>query len=209
MRLARQLVALALLLADRQQTDARRGAGRARRARRRIPSPRTGRDAAAGIRRSRRESSSTAGERRVGMMVASAGRSTPGSSRTRACAAITDAPVWPALNSASARPSRTASAATRIDARGLRRSAAPRTPPSRCAPGASSDLDVERRTAPRVARRARARLPRRRRRAAARPADAARRPARRRRCWPGRRRRPWRRWRCAVQLSAVSCRMLD
>ena len=57
------------------------------------------------------------------MIVASAGRSTPGSEPNAACAAITDAPVWPALNSASARPSRTASAATRIDARGLRRSA--------------------------------------------------------------------------------------
>ena len=36
---------------------------------------------------------------------------------------MTDAPVWPALKSASARPSRTASAATRIEARGFRRSA--------------------------------------------------------------------------------------
>ena len=39
-------------------------------------------------------------------------------------AAITDAPVCPALKSAAACPSRTASAATRIDALGLRRNAA-------------------------------------------------------------------------------------
>ena len=39
---------------------------------------------------------------RVGMIVASAGRSTPGSRPNAACAAITAAPVWPALNSASA-----------------------------------------------------------------------------------------------------------
>src|SRR5260221_2171734 len=68
-------------------------------------------------------SSSTAGERRVGMIVASAGRSTPGKRPKAACAAMTEAPVWPALKSASAWPSRTASAATRIEARGLRRSA--------------------------------------------------------------------------------------
>ena len=37
---------------------------------------------------------------------------------------MTAAPVWPALKSAAACPSRTASAATRIDASGLRRSAA-------------------------------------------------------------------------------------
>ncbi len=40
-----------------------------------------------------------------------------------ACAATTLAPVWPALNSAAAWPAATCSAATRIDARGLRRSA--------------------------------------------------------------------------------------
>ena len=36
---------------------------------------------------------------------------------------MTEAPVLPALNMATARPSATASAATRIEARGLRRSA--------------------------------------------------------------------------------------
>jgi hypothetical protein len=47
-----------------------------------------------------------------------------GSRPNAACAAITAAPVCPALKSASARRLRTASAATRMDARGLRRSAA-------------------------------------------------------------------------------------
>ena len=43
-----------------------------------------------------------------------------------ACAAITVAPVWPALTSAAASPRATDSAATRIEARDFRRSAARR-----------------------------------------------------------------------------------
>ena len=101
-RLARQLVALALFLADRQQPDARRRAAEGDARVRRTHHARTARGAAGGTRPSRRESSSTAGCRRVGMIVASAGRSTPGSRPNAPCAAMTDAPVWPALKSASA-----------------------------------------------------------------------------------------------------------
>ena len=49
-------------------------------------------------------SSSTAGRSRVGMVVASAGRSTPGIIPNAPYAAITVAPVWPALNKAAASP---------------------------------------------------------------------------------------------------------
>ena len=135
------------------------------------------------------------------MIVASAGRSTPGSMPNAPCAAITDAPVWPALNSAAPRRRATASAAT-----GSTRAACAAAPP----PRDSAMLDrlgrVERsRTSsarragmPRAARaRSRAvadeqqpdlQMPRRDQRAVD---DAA----------PGRRRRPSRRWRCA----SVSC----
>ena len=63
------------------------------------------------------ESRSTAGARSVGMIVASAARSTPGSLRTPRAPPSPLLPC-PALKSAAARPSRTASAATRIDACG-------------------------------------------------------------------------------------------
>ena len=46
-----------------------------------------------------------------------------GTEVTIAWAATTDAPVWPTLTSAAASPRATHSAATRIDARGFRRSA--------------------------------------------------------------------------------------
>ena len=69
-------------------------------------------------------SSSSAGRPRVGITAASAGRSTPGNIPNALCAAITVAPVCPALKSADASPLTTASAATLIDAPGLRRSAA-------------------------------------------------------------------------------------
>ena len=58
------------------------------------------------------------------MTVASAGRSTPAIMPNALCAATTVAPVLPALNSAAASPPATAEAATRIEACGLRRSAA-------------------------------------------------------------------------------------
>jgi hypothetical protein len=103
-------------------------------------------------------SSSTAGRSRVGIVVASAGRSTPGIIPKAACAAITVAPVWPALNSAAASPPATRAQATRIDARGLRRSvdgasaisitsgastiSSPRSRQSSCAASASSRAAV-------------------------------------------------------------------
>src|SRR4030095_12709012 len=63
-------------------------------------------------------SSRTAGRSRVGMAVASAGRSTPGIIPNATCVANTVAPVWPALNSASASRPATRAAAPRIAARG-------------------------------------------------------------------------------------------
>ena len=59
-----------------------------------------------------------------------------------ACAAITVAPVCPALNSAAASPRATASAATRIDA-GLRRSAAAGDSPSRRRPARTIDHAID------------------------------------------------------------------
>ena len=56
------------------------------------------------------ESSSTAGRCRVGITVASAGLSMPGSRPSVETAAITEAPVCPAENSAAACPSRTGTA---------------------------------------------------------------------------------------------------
>ncbi len=92
-----------------------------------------------------------AGLLRVGMVVASAGRSTPGNLPNAPTAAITVAPVWPALKSASASPLRTASAANRMDARGFLRSAAAAGSSMPIDSGVSRMRDVERRH-PRVAR---------------------------------------------------------
>ena len=68
-------------------------------------------------------SSSTAGRLLVGIVVASAGRSTPGTMPNAACAESTAAPVCPALTSAAALRPATSSAATLTDERGLRRTA--------------------------------------------------------------------------------------
>ena len=68
-------------------------------------------------------SSSTAEPRFVGTVTASAGRSTPAIMPNAACAAITVAPVWPALKSAAASPRATRSAATLMLAVGFLRSA--------------------------------------------------------------------------------------
>ncbi len=69
-------------------------------------------------------SSSTAEPRRVGMVAASAGRSTPSSMPRCPYAAMTVAPVCPALKKASARPAATSAAAMATEASGRRRSAA-------------------------------------------------------------------------------------
>ena len=121
-RLASQLVALALFLPHRQQPDS--GIGAVERDARVGGAHdgklhevlRTAFDAGSGIEQHGR------GLRR---------RDDGGKGRTidareaaeRGMGRHTDAPVCPALNRAEARPSRTASAATRIDARGLRRRA--------------------------------------------------------------------------------------
>ena len=115
-RLARQLVALRRLLADRQQPDARRLDAEGDARVHGCPSPRTAAGAAAGTRRWRRRRAAPPAAARVGIVAASAGRSTPGSMPNAPCAAITVAPVCPALNSAAASPRATASAATLIDA---------------------------------------------------------------------------------------------
>ena len=70
------------------------------------------------------ESSSTAPHPAVGIVVASAGRSTPRRRPNARCAASIVAPVFPALKSATASPLATMPAATRTAARGLRRNAA-------------------------------------------------------------------------------------
>ena len=88
-----------------------------------VPSRRTAAGAAAGTRRSRPASSSTAGPRASGWWSRARGDRRPAAGPSAPYAAITDAPVLPALNRARAWPCATASAATRIDARGLRRSA--------------------------------------------------------------------------------------
>ena len=123
-RLARQLVAFRLFLADRQQPDARRldaerharvDAAHDRELQQML---RPALDAGADVEQHRRRRCASESS------AASAGRSTPGSMPNAPCAAITVAPVCPALKSAAASPRATSSAATLIDARGLRRSAA-------------------------------------------------------------------------------------
>ncbi len=141
------------------------------------------------------ESSSTAGRRRVGMMVARAGRLMPGTRPKAAWAAITDAPVCPALKSAAARPCATASAASRIDARGLRRSAAAAGSSMPIASGVSR---ISRGSAPAPGCRAISRSMTSRSPTSSSPsAGAGRPPAPRPRCCRGRRRPPSRQWRCA------------
>ena len=104
-RLARQLVALGLFLADRQQRDPGCSMSNATRA---YTVPITANCSRCCGRHSTLAptSSSTAGRSRVGIVAASAGRSTPASMPNAPCAAITVAPVWPALNSAAASPAR-------------------------------------------------------------------------------------------------------
>ena len=180
-RFARQLVPLALLLADRKQADARGSRDRARCARRRPPSARIGRDAADGTRRVAPESSSTAGavtsgdDRSEGRTI-DARQAAEGGDRGH----HRGAGMAGAEETAAARPSRTASAATRIDARGLRRSAADAWLRHPDVFGRIEDLDVERpRAAGMPGQLAFDRAPG-RRPAAARSADAARRRAPRR-----------------------------
>ena len=123
---ASRVSSLPLLSSSPIDSSPTRGArSRAPPARTPRPSPRTAADAAAGTRRVAPRSSSTAGRRRVGIVVASAGRSTPGS-RPNARVRRHDrrAGVAGAEQRAPRRRRATASAATRIDARGLRRSAA-------------------------------------------------------------------------------------
>ena len=133
----------------------------------------------------------TAMPRRVGIDGASAGRSTPFSIPNAACAATTDAPVCPALTTAAAARSRTSSVATRIDARGLRRSAerrrlvhrrrrrAPSTTWTSSAPASACRVSSAAIASGRPTRSRHARVPRRRQRPVH---DRA----------PGRDRRPWR-----------------
>ena len=191
-RLARQLVALRLFLANRQQPDARPLDAQ--------PRPRVDRahhaelqqirrlalHRRAGVDEHRRPS-------RVGTDGASAGRSTPGSMPNVACAATTAAPVCPALTSAAAHqrppvPRRRESTPAACAA-----APAPAIPPSRRR-RALDHADVERRVHPRGARarRGRASLPPTR---STPIPDVAQRPARRRRCAPAHGRRPSRRLR--------------
>ena len=72
------------------------------------------------------------------VVVASAGRSTPGNMPNAACAACSVAPVLPALNNAAALPSATRSAARRTDAPGFLRSADAGDSPMPMTSGAST-----------------------------------------------------------------------
>ena len=116
-------VALALLLADRQERDAGVRDARARAPRRSPPCGRTGRGSPASSRGWRRCRAAPSGPLPVIIWTASAGRSTPGSRPRRRTAAAIPAPVWPAVTTASAWPVRTRSVATRIEASFFSRSA--------------------------------------------------------------------------------------
>ena len=138
-RLARQLVALASL--PRRSTAGRRAAPRCRTRRRAYTLPITPNCSRCCGRHSTLAptSSSTAGRCRVGIVAASAGRSTPGSMPNAPCAAITVAPVCPALKSAAASP-RATGLGRHPDRRAAACAAAPptATPPSPTTSGAST-----------------------------------------------------------------------
>ena len=106
MRLARQLVALRLFLADRQQPDARALDPERDLRIDRAHHARTAAGAADGIPRSRPRRAAPPIRACVGTVGASAGRSTPGKHAERRMRGDHAAPVWPALTSAAAWPSR-------------------------------------------------------------------------------------------------------
>ena len=122
-RLARQLVALALFLTDRQQSDPRLLDPVRETGIRRSPSPQTAAGAGAGTPHSHQHRAAPPDDSCVGIVVASAGRSTPGTMPNAACAESTARRCVQRSRAPPPCARATSSAATRTDERGLRRTA--------------------------------------------------------------------------------------